>query len=417
MNKCKKPRGTLDYDFYNLRLLNLVQEKLLNFALLHNYHQVITPSFENKNLFIDAIGQENEIVYKQMFSIGNDKKQKYVLKPENTASIVRYIIENKLLNNFSNLKIAYFDKFFRYERPQKNRYREFYQFGVEVFAKKSYLLDARIILFAFNALNILKIDQKLVLLINYLGNQETRKLYLKDLKSTLLTIKNNLCLFCQKRINTNLLRILDCKIDQKYFSNIPLIKNYWSVTEKEYFHKLIAILEKFTINFIIDYKLVRGLDYYNGVVFEICVVNNLESALLGGGRYDNLVSKFSNNKNNCDAFGFAIGINRVLELTNLQLKPLSQCKISFIALDEISYWFSYQKLQLLRKKKIKGALYFCQDLKLKKYFKISQKKNSVFICVISKKDIENKQVTLKNYKTKKIVKLNNIVNFLCENDG
>jgi len=417
MNNLTKPRGTIDYDDKKLKLLKLIEKTLLNLANKNNYSQVQTPCFEAKELFVDAIGKENEIVYKQMFFVNNSKQkeQKYVLKPENTASIVRYIVEKKFLFNCEELKIAYFDKFFRYERPQNNRLREFYQFGVEIFQNKHYLVDIEAILFAFKCLKALKIKEDLILVINYLGTNNSRQAYLKDLKKSLLTIKSKLCLFCQKRLNTNLLRVLDCKLESNNFDNIPLINNYWTLKEKQYFLKVIEILKTLKINLKIEYKLVRGIDYYNGVVFEICLANNLKSALVGGGRYDNLVQKISQSIQK-DAIGFAIGINRILSLTNLKIKKQNSINIVFIALDLQSYLFCLKTKEDLINNDLKACLYFCENLKLKKYFKIANNLKARFICVVSKNDLAQKKVTIKNYQSKKIINLDNILNFLLENN-
>ncbi|MDD3382166.1 MAG: histidine--tRNA ligase, partial [Bacilli bacterium] len=260
----QKIKGT--QDFYDERSIKLrhIERKMSEILQRYNYSEMITPIFENTELFSRSVGDETDIVKKEMYTFDDRSNRSITLRPEGTASIVRSYLENKLYANSLALnKYYYFGPMFRYERPQSGRFRQFHQFGIEAFGESSYLLDADIILSAYNIFLELKI-KNIRLHINSIGDEISRRKYAEAIKEYFINYKDLLCEDCNRRLETNPLRVLDCKIDKniEIMKNVPKISDFLTNESKDYFNNLVEILNIFKIPFIIDQKLVRGLDYY-----------------------------------------------------------------------------------------------------------------------------------------------------------
>lgn len=307
----QKPRGTFDLiaeEAFNFRFL---ENFLRKWSKIYGFQEIITPIFENLEIFQRAVGDSSEIVHKEMYKFQDQSQRWLALRPEGTASTIRSIVENKLYLN-QNLKLFYFGPMFRYERPQKGRFRQFHQFGIEAIIEKNAFNDAEIISFANLLLKKLNIDD-FQLIINNLGSAEERQNFNASLKEYFSNYKNQLCDDCQSRLEKNALRILDCKIDSEksFLKNSPKIHQF--VQENQpYYDELKKQLRQLKINFEENPNLVRGLDYYSDIAFEF--VKKFEEknlTLIGGGRYENLLEEFSGPKKS--GIGFAIGIERILE--------------------------------------------------------------------------------------------------------
>ena len=266
-----KPKGT--YDLYGKDAENYryLLGRFEDVCLVNNYQYMKTPTFESSNLFHRGVGETTDIVTKETYDFKDRGDRDITLRPEGTAGIVRAVIENKLYANTNNyLKYYYYGPMFRYERPQSGRFREFNQFGVEVFGEMNYLVDAEVInlgVMYFESLGIKNIKIK----INNLGSKEERKKYRDELVKYMSKYKDSLCEDCLNRLETNPLRILDCKKDssKEFFKNVPKISDYLSKESKDYFDKLLETLECLQIEYELDETLVRGLDYYDYACMDL----------------------------------------------------------------------------------------------------------------------------------------------------
>ncbi|AGR41076.1 histidine--tRNA ligase [Spiroplasma taiwanense] len=393
----QKPRGTEDLIDLKAKEFFALEMIIRNIVDLFNFNEIKTPIFESSDLFKRGVGEQTDIVSKEMYSFLDKKNRELTLRPEGTAPIVRAVIENKLyINENLPLKFFYFGSMFRYERPQNGRTRQFNQFGVEAFGPKSAEMDNEIICLASTILNTIGIE-KYTIHLNYLVNGEERKKYIEDLKKYLATKK--LCDDCNRKLNTNPLRILDCKIDSPNFKDVIDMKDYLSSDDKNYFEELIFNLKNIGINPVIDKMLVRGLDYYTGFVFEIKDANNL--TLLGGGRYDNLVNQLG--EIDLPAVGFGFGLERILlslSDINASLSQPTYLDVYIIGLSKKAKQFSSILLLMIRTAGLKADFDF-MNRSMKSAFKQSEKLNSKNIIIIGDNELKENVVIIKKQETKK----------------
>ncbi len=279
----------------------------------YGFTYIETPILEETSLFKRSVGESSDIVNKEMYQFIDKGENDVCLRPEGTAGVVRSFVQNKLDRAGGNYRWYYYGPMFRYERPQKGRLREFHQFGCEVFGVSSVYEDANIIMMIKDILDFFKIGFKLQ--INSLGCQTCMPVYREKLVNYLTNIKEELCEDCNRRIVTNPIRVLDCKVEncQKLLYNAPKITHNLCEKCDTDFEKLKEILDFNNIEYEIDTNLVRGLDYYSQTAFEF-TSNEIgaQSAIAGGGRYDRLVEFLGGRPT--AGIGFAIGIERLLEL-------------------------------------------------------------------------------------------------------
>ena len=291
-----------------------VKNTFINKFSDYGYKYIQTPLLEYKELFDKSIGESSEIVTKQMYELKDKGGRDLVLRPEGTSSVVRYHAE---FNKDNTSKYSYFGSMFRYENPQKNRYREFNQAGAEIVGLIDIYSDFQIINDSLNFINNLLPGTSLK--INTIGSIEDREAYVKVLYEYFSQNKEKLSNESLEKIKNNTLRILDSNNseDREIISNAPTINEYINTHSKENFESLLRLLDNSQINYEIDYSLVRGLDYYNDLTFEF---HTEESVVVGGGgRYDNLAKILSIGDFN--GVGVAFGVERIMNL-------LSEIKIS-----------------------------------------------------------------------------------------
>jgi len=269
------------YDLYGdeAKKFKMAEKVIEEVMGIYNINYIRTPVFENSELFRRGVGEETDIVSKEMYEFKDKSDRSLTLRPEGTAGVVRSYIENKMTNNLVKpVKFYYLEPMYRYERPQKGRYREFTQFGIEVLGESNALIDMEVISAVIEIFNRLGLEN-IKLKINTLGDKETREKYKKLLIDHFNNYKDNLCSDCQRRLVTNPLRILDCKIDREkeFFKEAPKIRDYLSEKSKKYFEKIEEYLKSLNIDYEIDDNLVRGLDYYDELVFEIEVDSSFSS--------------------------------------------------------------------------------------------------------------------------------------------
>ncbi len=397
MSKIIAPKGTHDIYMPEIEKWHFLEKVTREHFQAYFYSEIRTPIFERAELFQRGIGRETEVVQKEMYQFEDRAQRKMVLRPENTASVVRSAIENNLFNTFYPLRFFYMGPMFRYDKPQKGRYRQFHQLGVEIFGEESSFLDAEVISVAFSLLNKCGLNN-LNLEINSVGCKECRPSYLSVLSKEADKNREDFCKNCQRKVDTNPLRIFDCKIEKckEIASDLPKINDNLCDSCDENFEGLKESLFYFGVDFKINPMLVRGLDYYTKTAFEI-TSNQLgaQNALLGGGRYANLVEELGGPK--ISGIGFAAGMERII----LHLKELEllRDKRIFIVL---------QKPELLNE-----GITLCQQLRergfvvlmdykskgIGKQLKKAEKANCDIALIIGEEEISSGLLSIKKLRT------------------
>ncbi len=409
-----KQKGT--YDIYGdlAKKRAYINDVLAALCEKYNYGYIETPVFEASELYHRGVGDATDMVQKETYDFVDRGERNITLRPEGTAGVVRWFIENKLYGNMSDpVKVYYNMKMYRYERPQSGRNREFTQWGFECFGSDDVLADAEAISLAYNAYRLLGLDN-ITIKLNTLGDFESRTNYREALVNYFKPHISELCPDCQERINKNPLRILDCKVDDKseLHKNAPKTLDYLNEESRTRFERLQELLDLMDINYEIDTKLVRGLDYYDHTVFE--VVLNDSYALGGGGRYNGLVETLDGPS--IPAVGFAMGYDRTI-------LAMEENDISIPINDSIDLYLLY-----VSDSEKETASYLLQDLRLngfiaetdlmckslKSQFKSVDRYNAKYLIVLNDEDLKNSQVTIKDNKTKEEEKIsiNDIVDYL-----
>ena len=385
-----KAKGCYDLYGEEAKKFKMAEKVIEEVMGIYNINYIRTPVFENSELFRRGVGEETDIVSKEMYEFKDKSDRSLTLRPEGTAGVVRSYIENKMTNNLVKpVKFYYLEPMYRYERPQKGRYREFTQFGIEVLGESNPLIDMEVISAVIEIFNRLGLEN-IKLKINTLGDKETREKYKKLLIDHFNNYKDNLCSDCQRRLVTNPLRILDCKIDRKkeFFKEAPKIRDYLSEKSKKYFEKIEEYLKSLNIDYEIDDNLVRGLDYYDELVFEIEVDS---STICGGGRYNRLVKELGGD-DTC-AFGFAIGMERFLSLLEL---PKETEDLTYILALSDSERLEALKLARYLRNNNKRVDFDTESKSLKSQFKKSDNLNSRYLIFINDEKLKYGKVEIKD---------------------
>lgn len=366
-----------------------------------NYKEIRTPVFEETSLFARGIGEETDIVGKEMYTFKDRSDTSLTLKPEMTASVVRSFVEHSLGAQQSLVKLFYISPMFRQERPQAGRFRQFHQFGAEAIGSKSPLLDAEMIQMAYEIFNSLGL-KNLTVKINSLGTPETRENYKKILKNFLEDKKNNLSEDSRRRFETNILRIFDSKVesDQKIIKDAPKLIDHLDEESKNDFDVVKDQLKKSNIPFIIDSTLVRGLDYYTKLTFEIDSGSvGAQTALCGGGRYDLLIETIGGKPT--PATGFAAGIERILlacENEKSFIVPIATIDVYLIRIDNDLEIVVSELAVKLRKENLSVDFDYLQR-SVKAQMREANKLNAKYVLFIGGDEYKQGMINLKNMAT------------------
>lgn len=366
-----------------------------------NYKEIRTPVFEETSLFARGIGEETDIVGKEMYTFKDRSDTSLTLKPEMTASVVRSFVEHSLGAQQSLVKLFYISPMFRQERPQAGRFRQFHQFGAEAIGSKSPLLDAEMIQMAYEIFNSLGL-KNLTVKINSLGTPETRENYKKILKNFLEDKKNNLSEDSRRRFETNILRIFDSKVesDQKIIKDAPKLIEHLDEESKNDFDVVKDQLKKSNIPFIIDSTLVRGLDYYTKLTFEIDSRSvGAQTALCGGGRYDLLIETIGGKPT--PATGFAAGIERILlacENEKSFIVPIATIDVYLIRIDNDLEIVVSELAVKLRKENLSVDFDYLQR-SVKAQMREANKLNAKYVLFIGGDEYKQGMINLKNMAT------------------
>jgi histidyl-tRNA synthetase len=366
-----------------------------------NYKEIRTPIFEETSLFARGIGEETDIVGKEMYTFKDRSDASLTLKPEMTAAVVRAYVEHSLGAQQSLVKLFYVSPMFRQERPQAGRFRQFHQFGAEAIGSKSPLLDAEMIQMSYEILKLLGL-KNLSIKINSLGTPETRENYKKLLKHYLTEKKDKLSEDSRRRFETNILRIFDSKVesDQKIIKDAPKLIDHLDEESKNDFEVVKNQLAKFGIPFTIEPSLVRGLDYYTKLTFEIDSGSvGAQTALCGGGRYDLLIETLGGKPT--PATGFAAGIERILLACENEKSftiPEQSIDVYLIRIDNELESFVSELAGKLRKENLSVDFDYLQR-SVKAQMREANRLNAKFVLFIGGDEYKEGKMNLKNMST------------------
>ena len=418
--KVSKIKGTLDYFGKEIKKYRYIENTARDIAKQFGYLEIQTPVFEATEVFARGVGEGTDIVNKEMYTFLDRSEKSLTLRPEGTAGVSRAYVENKMYVEPGLKKLFYFGQMFRCERPQAGRYRAFTQFGIEALGNGSSYLDADVIYFGYLFLQKLGIKNVKVA-INTIGSKEGRARYEEALKEYFSSHIENMCDDCKKRLEKNPLRILDCKVDAKsdIMKNAPKIIDYLSDEDKAYFDKVLKCLDTLGVEYVIEQKLVRGLDYYNHTVFEFIYddeksnINGL--TLLGGGRYNGLSKQFDGPET--EAIGFGTGVERlmlVLDELGLYKDDEKLVDVVVINIGEETKLNALDLAAYLRRNNVSCELDYVSS-NLKPQFKLSERVNAPYIIIIGLNEVEQgvfklKNTVLKTEEMKNIEQLNKIFN-------
>jgi histidyl-tRNA synthetase len=391
----------LEEDFvYFDKILDAVKE-IANF---YHFQRIETPILENAEIFIRGIGLNTDVVEKEMFVFKTKGGDVLTLRPEGTAPIARAFIQHSMQNLPQPVKLWYFGPFFRYERPQLGRYRQFWQFGFETVGEKDPILDAQIIQIFYSILQELKISP-VVVKINSIGDRFCRPYYKKVLKSYLISKKESLCADCRRRIVQNPLRVLDCKEEkcQRIVAEAPNILDYLCEECKKHFKEVLEALEELKLPYQLDSKLVRGLDYYTKTVFEIVEESEKGKALgalVGGGRYDGLIKSLGGKET--PAVGGAGGVERIVALLKDKFPHLEKKGkkpiLFFAQLGPLAKKKALVLLETFRKEKIPVFESLGKD-SLKAQLRLASKVNAKYALILGQKEVIEGNIILRDMMT------------------
>ena len=394
--KFQNVRGTQDFYGFEADKFNYVIDIARKNVNTYNFHEIITPIIEFSELFERGVGDGSDIVMKELYRFEDRGNNMLALRPEFTAGIVRSFLNNDEINQNLPQKLFSFGPVFRYDRPQKGRYRQFNQINCEYLGNKEYLADVEIITLAYKILNDLKL-KNISLEINSLGSKQCKIDYEQALKEYFKNKQNELSEDSKIRLEKNPLRILDSKDegDRLLLKNAPKISDFYTQEDKVFFDNILNSLTKTGINYTANNLLVRGLDYYTSTVFEFTTTDlGAQATVLAGGRYDALVEEMSGIS--VPAIGFGGGVERMMLLVDNQEIKTNEL-IAIIPISENEDAFC---LDLVNKLRNKGKnIEFIYSGKFKKKLEKMNKCNADFAIIVGENEIKENKLRIKNLKT------------------
>lgn len=367
-----------------------------NIFELYGYREIRTPVIEATELFEKGTGPTSDIVIKEMYTFTDKGGRSVTLRPEYTPSVVRAIIEHRLYLQAVPLRFYYIGPMFRYDRPQKGRYRQFHQIDIEVFGENDPAVDAEVVEMADYLLQELRITDTETL-VNSVGCQKCRPTYVQELRRAAQAVAASLCTDCQRKLTTNPLRIFDCKVEkcQELAGRFPQITRYLCRECEAHFRDFRAYLDLYGLPYRVEPRLVRGIDYYTKTTFEITTRKlGAQNAVLGGGRYDDMMKEFGG-PDIC-GIGFAAGMERLLAVARLEKKPE---RFIFIAyLGEEAKKAALRMARKLRQEGIECLLEF-KGRSLKSQLGRASKLGASWSLLIGEEEIRTGQFKLKDMRT------------------
>jgi len=400
----KVPKGTQDILPGQTEKWQKVEKVIRDLCKVYRYNEIRTPMFESTELFQRGVGDTTDIVQKEMYTFEDKGGRSLTLRPEGTASSVRAYVEHKMFGNADQpIKLYYTGPMFRYERQQAGRYRQFVQFGVEAIGSKDPAIDAEVMALAMDVYKSLGLTE-LKLVINSLGDKETRDAHRDALIQHFEPVIGDLCADCQSRLEKNPLRILDCKVDAKHpaMASAPALTNYLTEESSKYFEQVKNYLDVLGIPYEVDPNLVRGLDYYNHTAFEIMITGDgfgSITTLCGGGRYNGLVEDIGGPES--PGIGFAMSIERLLlalEAKGIELDVENKLDMYVVAMNEEAKLKAVELVAKFRKAGITAEMDYL-NRKMKAQMKAADRQGAKFVIVLGESELEEQAVNVKEMET------------------
>ena len=398
----KMPRGTQDILPQDSAKWRYIENRLHTLMELYNYKEIRTPIFESTELFARGVGDSTDVVQKEMYTFKDKGDRSLTLRPEGTAAVVRSYIEHKMQGEPNQpIKLYYNGPMFRYERKQKGRYRQFNQFGVEAIGAENPSIDAEILAMVMHIYESFGLKH-LKLVINSIGDSESRKEYNEALVKHFEPVIDTFCSDCQSRLHTNPMRILDCKIDRdkEAVKNAPRITDYLNNDSKSYYEQVKLHLDNLNISYVEDPNLVRGLDYYTHTAFELMIDNpeydGAITTLCGGGRYNGLLQLLDGPDET--GIGFALSIERLLmalDEEGISLDVSEDFDLFVVTMGEDADRYAVKLINDLRHNGIKADKDYLQR-KIKGQMKQADRLNAKYTVVIGDQELENNEIGVKN---------------------
>ena len=413
-----KPRGTSDILPKDSPVWQKIEETARDTARIYGYGEIRFPTFESTELFARGVGDTTDVVQKEMYTFSDKDGRSMTLRPEGTACVVRSVIENGLAGEAMPLKLYYFTSCFRYEKPAAGRYREFYQFGTELFGAETPASDAQVISLADTLLNRLGIRSDLK--INSIGCKACRPKYREALISYFKQYEDRLCDTCKGRLQTNPMRILDCKspICKEIAANAPKVTDYLCPDCASHLEATKALLDGMGIKYEVDPGIVRGLDYYTKTVFEFIAPIDRDSktdeikrlTICAGGRYDGLVEEIGGPR--LPGIGFAAGMDRLVAAMKFSGREVPASKAPAVYIAPLGQRASAAAQKLIYDLRQKGVYAECDIVgrSLKSQMKYADKTGAEYTVIIGDNEIDTGSAILKNMKTSEQceIKLDNL---------
>ncbi|USB34294.1 histidine--tRNA ligase [Paenibacillus sp. YPG26] len=410
----QKPTGTQDLLPGVVERWQFMEEKVRDLCRRFNYREIRTPIFEMTSLFERGVGETTDIVEKEMYTFLDKGDRSMTLRPEGTAGVVRSYVENKLYGEPDVSKLFYIGPMFRYERPQAGRYRQFHQFGIEAIGAIDPAIDAEVISLGYELCRELGL-QGVTAEINSVGNPGSRADYREKLIAFLTPMRETLCKDCQSRIDRNPLRVLDCKVDQDKFTNAPSILDSLDEESQSHFEQVKTYLTSMGVDYRINHRLVRGLDYYSLTAFEYKAQGiGAIDTVGGGGRYNGLVADIGGPDQ--PGVGLGIGLERIqliLENQNIEIQGAKPLDVYLIALGEEADKEITRQLFKLRQAGISAERDYL-GRKMKAQFKSADRMQARYTAILGDDELARGEIAVKFMETgeQRTVKLEDLANEL-----
>ena len=397
----QSPKGTRDILPSEVQTWQWVEQTARSVFGTYGYQEIRTPIFESTDLFVRGVGGTTDIVEKEMYTFNDRGNRSVSLRPEGTASVVRAMLQNRLMEGASVLKFYYIGQMFRYDRPQAGRYREFWQVGIEAFGADSPAIDAEIIAAGHQFFSTLGIKD-LTLHLNSIGDQACRPKYVEELTAYAKMHLDELCGKCYARHERNPMRILDCKESgcRAVVANAPLLSNYLCDACRQNFDMVKSYLDELEIDYHEDPYVVRGLDYYSRTAFEFTAGGlGAQNAIGGGGRYDYLAEEIGGAPT--PGIGFALGMDRImiaLEAQAVTVPTASPVDVYLTVLGDAAMPTALRLAQDLRENGVKTDIEY-KGRGLRAQMKTANKLNARYVVMIGEDEINNQAATVRNMGT------------------
>ena len=394
----QSPKGTRDILPSEVQTWQWVEQVARSVFGTYGYQEIRTPIFESTDLFVRGVGDTTDIVEKEMYTFNDRGNRSVSLRPEGTASVVRAMLQNRLMEGASVLKFYYIGQMFRYDRPQAGRYREFWQVGIEAFGADSPAIDAEIIAAGHQFFSTLGIKD-LTLHLNSIGDPACRPKYVEDLATYAKTHLDELCGKCYARHERNPMRILDCKESgcRAVVANAPRLSDYLCDACRENFDTVKSYLDGLEIDYHEDPYVVRGLDYYSRTAFEFTAGGlGAQNAIGGGGRYDYLAEEIGGART--PGIGFALGMDRIiiaLDAQNVTVPTASPVDVYLTVLGDAAMPVAMKLAQQLRENGVKTDLEY-KGRGLRAQMRTANKLNARYVVMIGEDEISNEAATVRD---------------------